>query len=427
MTFGQSPPFLRTSPPGPRASGLIDLLAETECPAFTARRARRAEASGAPQDPIVWARAKGSNVEDVDGNVYVDLTSGFGVAAIGHAHPRVVEAVRNQSERLLHGLGDLHPSDVKIDLLQTLCRLAPFANARGILSLSGADAVESALKTAVLATGRAGVVAFDRGYHGLSHGPLAVTGYAPAFRTPFQAQLNPHVRFAPYPAPDADVAASLAAVDLAMDDQIGAILVEPIQGRGGVHIPPAGFLEGLADLAHRHGALLIVDEILTGLGRCGVRWRSADHADLLCVGKALGGGLPVSACLGRPEVMAAWGSPDGEAIHTGTFFGHPLGCAAALAALQVLDEEGLAARARSIGERFMADLRGADFDVVGEGLMIGVRWPTAVLGVVRSLLEAGYLALPAGSDARTLQLAPPLTIDSSLLEGFVRTLGTLRP
>lgn len=405
----------------------MDRLARSECPAFTARRARRAEASGASQDPIVWAEARGANVVDADGNVFVDLTSGFGVQAVGHAHPRVVEAVRRQAGRLLHGLGDLHPSDVKIALLDRLAELAPWDEARVVLSLNGADAVETALKTAVLATGRSGVLAFEGGYHGLAHGPLAACGYAPGFRRPFAAQLNPHVRFAAWH--EAELGDALAAVDAAWGDDVGAVLVEPLQGRGGIRPAPPGFLAALAERCRARGALLVVDEILTGLGRCGARWLSVAQGaepDLLCAGKALGGGLPVSACLGRADVMAAWGAPDGEAIHTGTFYGHPLGAAAALAALDVLEEEALAARAQELGERFAGALHEATGrPVTGAGLMLGVRYEGSTLPLVARLLARGYLTLPAGAGATTLQLAPPLTIDEALLDGFVATLAEL--
>jgi len=429
--LGQMSPRIRGPLPGERSRAYVETLARTECPAFTTRRARRAERAGAPHDPIVWAEATGCNVVDADGNVFVDLTSGFGVAAIGHRHPRVVAAIEAQSRRLLHALGDVHPSDVKVDLLDALCERAPWNSARAVLSLNGADAVETALKTAVMATGRPGVLAFEGGYHGLSLGPLSACGYSKGFRAPFEAQLNPHVAFAPWPEPDADPGPALSALSKSWSNDIGAVLVEPIQGRGGVRPPPPGFLEGLGKLARRHGTLVIADEIMTGLGRCGTRWRSVDAGlvpDLICTGKALGGGLPVSACLGRTDVMGAWGTPDGEALHTGTFFGHPLGCASALATLEVLEGEDLAGRARELGDRWMRDLSARDLPRVrsirGEGLMVGLELDSGMrcLALLRELLESGYLALPAGADARVLQLLPPLTIDYARLAEFTDVL-----
>ncbi len=417
--LGRSLPQIHTPLPGPKTSALVDALARSESPAFTTRRARRAEQSGAPQDPIVWAEAVGSNVVDADGNVFVDLSGGFGVAAVGHRHPAVVAAIQSQAERLLHALGDLHPSDVKIRLLERLAALAPQPEARVVLSLSGSDALTTAIKSAALHTGRPGVLAFEGGYHGLDHGPLAACGYSEGFRTPFAGQLNPHVRFTAY--------GDVEAARTAMDDTVGAILVEPIQGRGGCRVPPVGYLAALQALAEERGAVLIVDEVLTGLYRTGVPFACMDPVDplprppdLLCVGKALGGGMPISACIGSLAVMASWGDPGAMAIHTGTFFGHPLGSAAALASLQVLEDEALGARALAMEARLRERL--APLTVRGRGLLLGVVPDQPVLPLVRRLLERGFLAIPAGMHAEIIQLVPPLTIDESLLDSFVDTL-----
>jgi 4-aminobutyrate aminotransferase-like enzyme len=437
-TFGDALPRIVTALPGPRAAALVETLAQTECPALTARRARRAETSGASHDPIVWARARGANVEDVDGNVFVDLTAGFGAAAVGHAHPRVTAAVSAQSERLLHALGDVYPSDVKVALLARLATLAPFSAARVILGLSGADAIEAALKTARLATGRPGVLAFEGGYHGLSYGTLAACGYKESFRAPFTGQLGAHVTLAPYPAAGegASYREAITALQRVWDAApvpIGAILVEPAQGRGGMVFPPRGFLEALAEVARARGALLVADEIYTGLGRCGATWLSVAEGivpDLIVTGKALGGGMPISACIGRAEIMRAWGAPGGEAIHTSTFLGHPPSCAAALAALAVLDEEQLAKRAVQVGEPFRDRLRErlarhrCVRGVRGLGLMIAVELDGGARGLrmVRKLLERGHLVLPAGPDARVVALTPPLTIAPAQLEHFAVSL-----
>lgn len=397
----------------------------TECPSLTARRARRAERAGVEQDPIVWREAVGANVIDADGNRYVDLTAGFGVAAVGHRHPAVVEALRQQSDTLLHGLGDVHPSEAKLCLLDTLVDLLPFAEPSVMLGLNGSDAVAAALKTAQLVTGRPGLVAFEGGYHGLMYAPLAACGYAEAFRKPFAGQLNPHVRFAPYPHREADLDAALSAVRSLLPGA-GAVLVEPALARGGIVFPPDRFLPALAALAAEHGALLIVDEIYTGLGRTGARFASrAVTPDLICLGKALGGGMPLSACAGPRSLMEAWGDPDGEALHTATFAGHPLSCAAATAALRVVVEDDLAARAATVGARFRLQLERALTgkrevrDVRGRGLMLGVSLarPGAALTLVQRLLQAGYITLPAGADADVLALTPPLTIAEHLLEG----------
>ena len=391
-------------------------------------RARWSERSGAPQDPIVWREAVGSNVVDVDGNVYVDLTAGFGVAALGHRPTAVVEAIREQSGRLPHALGDVDPSDVKIELLEKLAVFSGITDARVILGSHGADAIEAALKTAVLHTRRPGVLAFDGGYHGLSHGPLAICGYQPAFRAPFAAQLNPHVAFAPYPGPLESVALAMGRVretyaqGRAQGLEFGAVVIEPMLGRGGVTEPPTGFLAELADFTREIGALLVIDEIFTGLYRTGPRFLSREigvEADVLCLGKALGGGMPISACIAREEVMASWGAPGGEAIHTATFLGHPLACAAALATLDEMESLHLGPLVARTGRvlfealRSLADRRPLVTDVRGRGLAIGVELTTGahVLRVMRRLLERGYLVIPAAPDASVLQIAPPLVLE----------------
>lgn len=426
--------------PGSRARAYVERLAASECPALTTRRARREEQTGAPHDPPVWTRAAGCHVWDVDDNRFVDLSAGFGAAAVGHAHPKVVAAIQAQAARLMHALGDLQPSDVKVDLLERLAGLVPLPNARVILGLQGSDAVEAALKTAVLCTGKPGVLAFTGGYHGLAHGPLALCGYRAAFRTPFSNQLNPHVCFAPYPGLESGraetLAGALASIASAWDaagSPIGAVVVEPVLGRGGVVLPPPGFLRELGALCRARGALLIADEIMTGLGRTGHLLLSiamGAEPDIVCLGKALGGGQPVSACVGRGDVMAAWGDPGGEALHTGTFLGNPVGCAAALAALRVLTDEDLATRALRVGERWQGELqtltaRHTSIEAVrGIGLLQGIvlSSPGQALSVVQGLLRRGYITVPAGADTRVLSLTPPLTIPEPLLEGFLPAL-----
>jgi 4-aminobutyrate aminotransferase/(S)-3-amino-2-methylpropionate transaminase len=432
MTESQLPPEVRGRIPGTAGARLVDVLAQVELPAFTARRARRANESGAPHDPIVWARARGINVWDADDNRYVDLSAGFGAAAIGHAHPRVLEAIRDQSDALLHALGDLHPSRPKISLLERLCALAPMPSARALLVNSGSDAVEVALKTAALATGKPGVLAFTGGYHGLGYGALAICGYADAFRKPFERQLNPHVRFAPYPSADDDVESAIAEVERAWGDaEIGGVVLEPVLGRGGVQVPPEGFVRALGALCRARGALLIVDEILTGLGRTGVMFASAGtRPDVVLVGKALGAGLPIAACIGREDVMDAWGSGGHEAIHTGTFFGNPLGSAAALAALDVIEDEKLCDSARATGAALretlgaLAARHDSVREVRGVGLLVGVELDTASrsLALVRALLERGYITVPAGPGGRVLSLTPALSIERASLDGFVEAL-----
>jgi 4-aminobutyrate aminotransferase-like enzyme len=428
--FGSQLPHLVTALPGPRSSALAEQLSRVESPALTARRARRAEKSGAAHDPISWQAARGANVRDVDGNVFVDFTGGFGAALFGHTEPMIVEAIGAQQSRLLHALGDVNPSDTKVELLTALAALAPFP-ARVILGLSGADAIEAALKSAMLHTKRPGVVAFRGGYHGLSHGPLAACGYGEDFRSPFAAQLNPHVAFADFAEHASELAPALASVEraiAALGGQAGAILVEPIQGRGGVRVAAPGFLQALAQRAKAHGLLLIVDEIYTALGRSGAMFAhrtQAAEADLICLGKGLGGGLPISACLGREEVMAAWGDPAGEAIHTSTFLGNPPACAAALATLKAIHTRDASALARARGARLKQALEALPgVSVQGQGLLLGARVgePARVLKLCRALLEQGYLVLPAGAPPSVLCLTPPLCLDDAQIDGFATAL-----
>lgn len=395
-----------------------------------ARRAARAEESGEGQGPILYDRGDGPNVVDADGNVYVDLAAGFGALLLGHLPESVLGAVASQERRLWLALGDVYSAEPKVVLCERLARLLPEPGARVMLGASGADAVTAALKTAVLATGRPGVVAFEGGYHGLSHGPLAACGLRPSFREPFAGQLNEHVVFAPYPRTAATLAASLAEVHRALrGGTIGAVLVEPILGRGGCVVPPRDFLGALRDACDRAGAMLVCDEIWTGLGRSGA-WLASEaegvRADLVCLGKGLGGGLPISACVGRARAMAAWGAHGGSTLHTATHFGAPIACAAALATLDAIEREGLPARARDAGARWMRSLRlrvaglGVT-DVRGRGLMVGVELEggaARALVVTRRLLERGSIVLTGGPNGDVLTLTPPLDIDEALLDAF---------
>ncbi|HEX4445276.1 MAG TPA: aminotransferase class III-fold pyridoxal phosphate-dependent enzyme, partial [Polyangiaceae bacterium] len=334
-------PAIRVAPPGPRSRELAARLAAIESPAFDARREDRARKSGADQTPIVYAEGEGANVVDVDGNRYVDLTAGFGALVLGHRPAAVADAIDAQARRMWLALGDVYAAEPKLTLCERLVRLLPSPGARVMLGLTGADAVTAALKSAVLATGRPGVVAFEGAYHGLSYGPLAACGLHPTFREPFAAQLNEHVVFAPYPGDAASLGSTLDAVERALATRaVGAVLVEPILGRGGCVVPPPAFLPAMREACTRAGALLVCDEIWTGLGRSGAMVASVAAGvvpDLVCLGKGLGAGYPISACIGTDAVMASWGAHGGTTLHTATHFGSPIACAAALATLDALD------------------------------------------------------------------------------------------
>lgn len=448
--------------------------------------------------PIVWQRARGMHVWDAEGKRYLDLTGAFGVAAAGHANPRVVRAGQRQMGRLLHAMGDVHPHPLKAALARRLSEItferwsglernAPgvgsgqaessgtrasvrtrlprsaFADAvredrgmsarRGktIFCNSGFEAVEAALKTALLATGKPGVIAFEGAYHGLGYGALNAT-HRDHFRSPFRRQLREFATFAPFPPMAAELPVAERAVRrILRRGRTGAILVEPIQVRGGVNIPPPGFLPLLRRLCDEHGALLVLDEIYTGFGRTGA-WFACEHAaggaagagtvpDLVCLGKALTGGFPLSACVGRAEVMdAAWPVSDGEAIHTSTFLGHPVGCAMALAEIDQIERRGLV-RQSAVRGRFLLDLleRLADEAAIpglvmkarGRGLLAGLelldrrgRATTGIcLEVIKRMLHRGFILLPEGAEASVVSFTPPLIISERQIAATIGTLA----
>ncbi|OJY30809.1 MAG: hypothetical protein BGO98_29005 [Myxococcales bacterium 68-20] len=427
---GQDLPSIVVAPPGPRSRELAARMAEVESPAFDARRQARAARSGEDQAPIVYARGRGANVFDADGNRYVDLTAGFGALLLGHAPNEASEAARVAAGDLVIALGDVYSTEIKLRACEAIRDLFPEPGARVMLGLSGADAVTCALKTALLATGKPGVIAFEGSYHGLSYGPLAALGFAPAFREPFVPHLGVPVTFAPYPESAAGLDASIEAVRAALaSGSVGAILVEPILGRGGCVVPPAGFLPELRSIADAAGALLVVDEIWTGMGRTGSMLASSPVVpDVLCLGKGLGGGLPISACVGRRAVMEAWGGHGGTRIHTGTHFGSPPACAAALATIEALRARDLPARAREVGDVWRSELQAACGEaavVRGAGLMVGVALPSSIdpLAVARELLARGFIVLTGGARGDALTLSPPLTIEPSLLRAFTDALA----
>lgn len=410
------PPALRTAVPGPESRALAERLAQVESRNVTAL----------DPVPIFWESAQGAQLWDVDGNRFVDLTAAFGVANVGHAHPEVTRALTSQATTLLHGMGDVHPPRVKVELLERLATLYPKGASgdppavRAVLSSSGSDAVETAIKTAMLATGRAGLLAFEGAYHGLSFGALDAT-WRQDFREPFAARLPDRTRFVPYDDLDA-----VARVANEAPNEIGAVIVEPVQGRGGERVPSDGFLRGLRSICDEAGWLLVADEIYTGLGRTGAVF-ACDHEavvpDLLCVGKGLASGMPLSACMGRAEVFDAWPRSEGEALHTQTFLGHPASCAAAVASLDVSARLDLPARAAKLGdelrERLRSGLEGVAsvVEVRGRGLMIGIECalPAVSLAATGALLERGFVLLPSGDGGRVLSLTPPLVIDRDAL------------
>ena len=399
--------------------------------------------------PIVWERARGVHVWDAAGKKYLDLTAAFGVAAAGHANPKVVRAGQKQMAKLLHAMGDVHPHALKAKLARELSRLtferwtnsSRFNTGKVIFSNSGFEAVESALKTAMLATGKKGVIAFEGGYHGLGYGALNAT-HREHFRAPFRSQLREFGNFATFPKAKTDLPAVEKSLrQIFRQEKIGAILVEPVQARGGIHVPPPEFLPRLRTLCDEHGALLILDEIYTGFGRTG-KWFACEHSgvipDLICLGKALTGGFPLSACVGRADVMdAAWPVSTGEAIHTSTFLGHPVGCAMALAQITIIRKLKLPERSAELGKFLLAELASiknlklkTKNSIRGLGLMAGIelKLPNGkpatqlALDAIKKLLHRGYIFLPEGEDANVISFTPPLTISQTQLAKAVAEL-----
>jgi 4-aminobutyrate aminotransferase-like enzyme len=426
---GDELPRIVVSPPGLRSRQLASRLARVES----------ANVTRLNPPPPFWTEARGAAVRDADGNTYIDLTAGFGVAHAGHANPAVATAIAAQAARLAHGLGDVYPPEPKVRLLEKLAAIAPGDIGVGILATAGAEAVEAALKTAVLRTGRTGIVAFEGGYHGLTYGALAVTHRAD-FRTPFRAQLFAGVRFAPYPCGDdaGDAIAVVRELISAAESSahpVGAVLVEPILGRGGLIVPPPDFLPAVRELCDGDRTLLICDEIYTGCGRTG-RWFACEHdgvvPDVLAAGKALTGSVPLSAALGTPDAMRGWPRSAGEAIHTSTFLGNPIACAAALAQLEQIETLGLLARAARLGELIQERAAAWHRDLAGVGAPRGrgliqgvpVRGAGRAGRVTDHCLRAGVLILAEGPDADVLAITPPAVIADAQLEHALGVIET---
>lgn len=417
-------PELITEVPGPRSRALAAKL----------RRHESRNVTFVADDwPVFWERADGVDVWDADGNRFLDLTSAFGVSSLGHTAPVLREALAAQSRALLHGMGDVHPTALKAELCARLSAITFERWAAGsgkvILGNSGFEAVEAALKTSMLHSGKPGVLAFTGGYHGLGFGALTTTAL-PFFRGPFRAQLSDWAVFVPFPGGEA---ASLARLREQIDEalrgrEIGCVLVEPIQGRGGCVVPPHGFLPMLRALCDEHRVLLVLDEIYTGFNRTGALF-ACEHAgvvpDIICLGKALTGGFPLSACVGRAEVMDAWPESAGEALHTSTFLGNPLGCAMALESIDEHARPETTKRVREQGRKLAAALKAITApgiaQVRGSGLMLGMELaePSGnpatdrAIGVVKRALRDGVLLLADAPASNVLSFSPPFSISDA--------------
>ena len=417
-------PEILTKIPGDKSLAWAGRLAQVECQNTTLL---------VDDWPIFWERAEGVNVWDVDGNRFLDMTSGFGVAGMGYGFTG--DALREQSISLMHAMGDVHPARVKVELCEALSEVTfekwTAEKGKCLFGNSGFEAVEAALKTAVLATGRCGILSFHGGYHGLGYGALLGQGIG-WFREPFEGQMAKVTERLAFPR-TADELEKFSDSLWKLDGlAIGAVLVEPIQGRGGIVVPPDGFLTILREWCDTVGAVLIFDEIYTGFWRTGkmfaCEWEGV-VPDLICLGKALSGGFPISVCVGRAEVMDAWPPSGGEALHTSTFLGNPMGCAMALEAIRRYRDPATQAIVESASKNLstaLAEL--ADLDCIkkirGRGLMMGIETDSAekVLSSVKHLLRAGVIVLPDGPLGDVLALTPPFSITQEEIEFSIRVI-----
>lgn len=396
------------------------------------------------ETPLEIDHGDGSYLVDREGHRYLDLVMGIAVNALGYGHPAVVAAVTDQVRRHMHvysGSGYQEVVAAYAEALRDevgLDYLVFFGN-------SGAEAVEAAIKAARFATGRPAIIAFRGGFHGRTLGAVSLTASAARYRSAYEPLL-PSVYHIDYPAstrlgltPDAALAHTVQQLDQLFTcevepEQVAAVVVEPIQGEGGYIIPPPAFLPWLRDITARHGILLVVDEVQTGLGRTGKMWAYQHRAiqpDLVMMGKAIGGGLPLSALVGRRDLLGAW--PAG--LHGSTFGGNPVSCAAGRATLSVIRQEGLVERAATVGATALAALapladRPDIQEVRGQGLMLAVEFggPDAADHVQRVIARAwdrGLYLHPAGVHHEVIRLMPTLNVAESVLLDAVATLADI--
>ena len=364
--------------------------------------------------PVRVARAEGALVWDESGREYLDCMAGYGVALVGHRHPRVVEAVRGQLGRVITVHPSLYSAE-RAEFLERLVSEAPAGLSQAHLNNSGAEAAEAALKMALKFTGRRKVVAMRGAYHGKTMGALSMT-FGPKYRKSFEPLIGP-VEFVPFG--DAE------ALHAAVDRDTAMVIAEPVQGERGIYPAPAGFLREARRACDENGAVLAFDEIQSGLGRTGRMW-AAEHdgvaPDVMCLAKGIAGGVPMGATLARPEILSSLGR--GE--HTSTFGGNPLSCAAGTATLGAIREEGLVENAGVVGAEMLAELgrmkqrRRIIREVRGRGLMIGVELRFEVRGVLEEAIRRGLLLLYSGRNI--VRLLPPLVLTR---EQAAAALGTL--
>ncbi|MCS6993818.1 MAG: aspartate aminotransferase family protein [Anaerolineales bacterium] len=356
-------------------------------------------------------RGKGASLWDSDGNEYIDCSSGHGVANLGHAHPKVAAAVAEQASKLVT-LFETFPNDQRAALMEKLTALTPGLD-RVFFCNSGTEANEAAIKFARLSTGRPGIVAAMRGFHGRTLGSLSAT-WNKKYREPFEPLVPEYTHFAYN---------NIAALEKAVTDRTAAVLLEPVQGEGGVYPAEPAFLQAARRICDERGALLVMDEVQSGFGRTG-RMFAYQHyeivPDMVCVAKSLAGGIPMGAVLLGPAVTNL-----GPGLHGSTFGGNPLSCAAAVAALTAIQEEDLPRQAAEKGAYLMEKLRALNLPTVREvrglGLMVGIELKQKVAPYIKALQEKRIIALNAG--LTTIRLLPPLVITYQQLDAVVAALA----
>lgn len=408
-----------------------------------ALKARRDEALpvGLPSKSGIYvARAEGAELWDVEGKRYIDFIGGIGVLNVGHRHPKVVAAIKNQVDSVLHTSFGIAQYEVYVELAERLNRLAPGKTPKKTaLFNSGAEAVENAIKFARRITGRPGVIAFEGAFHGRTLLAATLTGKSKPYKIGF-GPLVPAVFHAPYPQVQRGISveAAIAGVEhifrtMIPAEEVAAIIIEPVQGEGGFIPAPPEFLQRLRVICDQHGILLIADEIQSGMGRTAKMFafeHSGVEPDMICIAKSIAAGLPLSALTGKAELMDKI-APGGMGT---TYGGNPVACAAALAVLEIIEEEGLLARAKEIGDKVAASWRalqegvakGAFGDVRQVGGMIAVECvkdgdldkPNGELAaeIQREARERGVILTTAGAYAHCLRCLTPLTISDALLD-----------
>jgi len=367
--------------------------------------------------PIVIDRGKGAKVWDDAGKEYIDCMAGYGVALVGHCNDRVVEAIKDQIEKLMVCHMSTY-NTARSTMLKKLSKVVPSGLDKIFFSNSGAEAVETALKFSRKYSGKPGVISMNGGYHGKTFGALSVTS-SEKYRRPFEPLLD-HIKFVPY-------GNARKLID-SIDDKTGTVILEPVQGESGIIVPPPGFIQEVREICSRHSLVLIFDEIQSGFGRTGKMWAAENWntiPDVVCVAKGIAGGFPMGLTITRPEIMESM--KIGE--HSSTFAGNPLGCAAASASIDALVLDGLIQNSADTGHYFkdllvqLKEKHKIVREVRGLGLMLALELRFDVRNILMDGISKGILMLYSGRNI--IRLLPPLLIDRELVSKFVATLDKL--